>query len=228
MTVEGSQGDLAAMKLELAERGVDDLPRQLEGIGGGNLGQQVDQRRNGASRGKHGNVLLALGKVEQTIEPALYPFDKTRPGFQPGRVVSAADPAFDNQFKDALEFCRVMGGIVHRRQGLGLVWQQAGKQGVEYGESIEFVEGSVCFNGRGRQPGGAQLRQGMARGVLLARQVARQATVQAQAQMGQVLAGNFGLAHAQRRQPVVVVGTEGGLAMSDQINAAHVRVIPLR
>ena len=40
------------------------------------------------------------------------------------------------------------------------------------------------------------------------------------------LTGDLRLVNAQRRQLVVVVCTEGGLAMSDQIDTAHVRVIP--
>jgi len=128
------------MEFKLAERGIDDLPAELEGIGGRNLGQYVDQRRNGAGRGEHGNVLLAFGKVKKTIESGLDPFDKAQPGFQAGGVPGAAEPAVDDQLKNALELGRIVGGIVHRLQCFGLVREQAGKQGLKHGERIEFVE----------------------------------------------------------------------------------------
>jgi len=185
------------MELELAERGIDDLPAELEGIGGRNSGQYVNQGRNGACRSEHDNVLLALGKVEQAVQSALDPFDKAQPGFQFRGIVSATEPALDDQFENALELGRIVGGIVHRRQGLWLVRQQAGKQGIKYGVSIEFVEGSVCFQCRGGQPGGVQLCQGMACGVLLTCQITGQATVKAQIQFGQMLTGNLRLVHAQ-------------------------------
>ena len=50
----------------------------------------------------------------------------------------------------------------------------------------------------------------------------------ADAQFGQVLAENLRLAHAGGRQHIVIVGTKGGLAMSNQVDTAHVRVVPVR
>ena len=64
--------------------------------------------------------------------------------------------------------------------------------------------------------------------MLLAAQVARQAAIETDSQLGQVLAEDFCLAHTDGRQDVIVVCTKGGLAMSNQIDAAHVRVIPVR
>ena len=69
MTVEGSQGDLAAMELELAERGVCNVPGELEGIAGWNLGQDVEQGSDGAAGGEHGDGLLVVGPVEKAVEP---------------------------------------------------------------------------------------------------------------------------------------------------------------
>jgi hypothetical protein len=43
-----------------------------------------------------------------------------------------------------------------------------------------------------------------------------------------VLAQDFCLTDTGRRQDVIVVCTKGGLAMSNQIDTAHVRVIPVR
>ena len=59
--------------------------------------------------------------------------------------------------------------------------------------------------------------------MLLATQVARQAAVKRQAQVGQVATEYLRLLYADGRQDVIVVCTEGGLAMSNQIDAAHVR-----
>ena len=59
--------------------------------------------------------------------------------------------------------------------------------------------------------------------MLLTPQAAAQAAIQTDAELRQVIAQHFGLAHTERRQHVVVVGAEGGLAMSNQVDAAHVR-----
>jgi hypothetical protein len=64
--------------------------------------------------------------------------------------------------------------------------------------------------------------------VLLATQVARKAAIEADTEFGQVLAEDFRLANTGRRQDVIVVCTKGGLAMSNQVDTAHVRVIPVR
>lgn len=68
----------------------------------------------------------------------------------------------------------------------------------------------------------------MAGRVLLARQISGYTAVQAYAQINQVLADYLCLSLAQRRQHVVVVCAEGGLAMSYQVDAAHVRYAPVR
>ena len=64
MTVEGSQYDLAAMELELAERGIDDLPSQLEGFAGRNLGQQVEQGSDAAAGSEHSKCFV-YGRRDQ-------------------------------------------------------------------------------------------------------------------------------------------------------------------
>jgi hypothetical protein len=64
--------------------------------------------------------------------------------------------------------------------------------------------------------------------VLLTAQVSGEAAIEADAQFSKVLTEDFCLAHTGRRQDVIVVCTKGGLAMSNQVDAAHVRVIPVR
>ena len=75
-TVKGSQGDLAATKLELAERGINNLPGQLEGLAGRHLSQQVKQGSDAAAGSEHGNVLLMAGQVKNTVQATLHTLDK--------------------------------------------------------------------------------------------------------------------------------------------------------
>ncbi|MNJ05221.1 hypothetical protein D3C73_1664020 [compost metagenome] len=60
--------------------------------------------------------------------------------------------------------------------------------------------------------------------MLLAAQVAAVATIEAQAQLCEVRTEYLGLANADGRQHIVVVCAEGGLAMPNQVDAAHVLV----
>ncbi|MCY1435461.1 hypothetical protein D9M71_515580 [compost metagenome] len=108
LTVEGSQCHLAAAKLQLAERGVDNLPVELESLVGGHLCYQVEQGGNGAARGKDGNVVRGLGGIEDALQASLNAFDKVLPGFQLGHVMFAADPAGHKQREQALEFGAVL------------------------------------------------------------------------------------------------------------------------
>ena len=62
--------------------------------------------------------------------------------------------------------------------------------------------------------------------MLLAAQVARQAPIEADPEFGQVPTEDFCLADTGGRQDVIVVCTKGGLAMSNQVDAAHVRCNP--
>jgi hypothetical protein len=64
--------------------------------------------------------------------------------------------------------------------------------------------------------------------VLLAAQIPCQAAVEADPEFSQVPAKDFSLTNTGWRQDVIVVCTKGGLAMSNQVDAAHVRVIPVR
>ncbi len=135
----------------------------------------------------------------------------------------AAVPAPDQQGEQALELATVVRRIAQDVQGFGFVGQQVGQQGADYRFGIELIEALVGFHFQLAQTHGLQ-RQ--VRGGLLAPQAAGHATVQHQAQVGQVGAQYLRLMHAQRRQYVVVIGAEAGLAMSNQINAAHVRSRP--
>ena len=171
MTVKGSQGDLAATKLELAERGVNNLPGQLEGLAGRHLGQLVEQGSDTAAGREHGNVLLMAGQIENTVQASLHTLDKTRPAFQLRGVVSAADPARNDQIEDALEFFRLMGGIFQRVQGFWFMWQEAREQGIKHREGVELIEGRVYFQIGRSQSGGRELGQRMPGGILLAQQI---------------------------------------------------------
>ena len=91
MTVEGGQSHLATAELQLVERGVDDLPVEIERLVGGYAGQQVEQCGNGAAGGEYGNVLLAVGLFEQALEAAVYLLDETLPALQAGLVMLASD-----------------------------------------------------------------------------------------------------------------------------------------
>ena len=145
MTVKGSQGDLAATKFELAERGINNLPGQLEGFAGRNLGQQVEQGSDAAAGSEHGNVLLMPGQVEDTVQATLHTLDKGQPAFDLWGVVSAAEPARNNQIKDALKFFRLFSGIFQRVQGVRLLRQDAWQQSLQNAEGIELIEGRVNF-----------------------------------------------------------------------------------
>ena len=70
MAVEGSQTHLAATKFQLAERGIDDLPIQFEGLCRRHAGDQAEQGGDGAAGGEHGNVLFAAGLFENALQTA--------------------------------------------------------------------------------------------------------------------------------------------------------------
>jgi len=112
-------------------------------------------------------------------------------------------------------------------QGIGFFWQQPGQQGADDAIGIELIERGVGLNSRHRAAAGMQGLQGQACGILLATQVACHAAVQPNTQLGQVLTQGLALAHAHGREDVVVISTEGGLAMSDQVEVAHERFRPV-
>ncbi|MNI37625.1 hypothetical protein D3C73_917250 [compost metagenome] len=228
MTVEGSQGHLATTKLELVERGVDDLPVQFKGLFGRHLRNEVEQGGDSAAGGEHGDFLRVVGLFENAVQPGANPFDKAQPAFQLRRVVGAGQPAFDDQGEDALELGAVLRGVAQDVQGFGFVRQHGGQQCANHGVGIEFIERGIGFEDRHRQAHGSELFQRAVGSMLLAAQVTGKAAIEADAELGQVLAKDFCLANTGRRQDVIVVCTKGGLAMSNQIDAAHVRVIPVR
>lgn len=88
---------------------------------------------------------------------------------------------------------------------------------------LEFVERRLDAQRRGRQPGVAEARQSMLCRMALAPQFTAVAMVERGAEPGQVVTENLRLAHTIGAEDVVVVRTEGGLAMSNQINTAHTR-----
>jgi len=228
MTVEGSQGHFASTKLQVVERGVDDLPVQLKGLFGRHLRNQVEQGSDGAAGGEHGYFLGVVGLFEDPLQTGLNPLDKAQPAFKARRVVGAGEPAFDDQGEDALEFGTVLRGVAQDVQRFGLFRQHRREQGADHRVGIEFVEGGIGFQDRHRQAHRSELFQRAIGRMLLAAQIAGKAAVEADAELGQVLAEDFCLANTGRRQDVIVVCTKGGLAMSNQIDAAHVRVIPVR
>jgi len=157
------------------------------------------------------------------LQATLDTFHKAQPAFQPWRVVGAGQPAFDDQGENALEFAAVLRGVAQDLQGFGFGGEQVGEQGADDCVGIEFVEGAVGFQCRYRQAQGAVLIERSGGGMLLAAQVAGHTAVEHQAHFRQVAAEYLCLFHADGRQDVIVVCTEGGLAMSNQIDAAHVR-----
>ena len=122
----------------------------------------------------------------------------------------------------------MLGAVAQDVQGFGFLRENFRQQLANDGVGIELVERGILFDGRWRQTGIGVLLQGQAGGVLLASQVAADAAVELHAQVEQVLAEDLRLAHARSGQHVVVVCTEGGLAMSNQVNTAHARYCPGR
>ncbi|MNR17354.1 hypothetical protein D3C85_1340080 [compost metagenome] len=127
-----------------------------------------------------------------------------------------------------MEFATVLCGVAQDVEGFRLVRQHVREQRTNDRVGIEFVERRIGFQGRHRQAFGGVLRQRAGGRVLLATQVTGEAAIEADAQFSEVLTEDFCLTHTGRRQDVIVVCTKGGLAMSNQIDAAHVRVIPVR
>jgi len=70
------------------------------------------------------------------------------------------------------------------------------------------------------------LQSGLGR-VLLALQVAAQATIKTQTQLTKVLSKGFRLAKSEWRKHIVIVCAERSLAVSNQVDAAQVRWCPL-
>src|SRR5471032_1901737 len=103
MTVEVSQGHLATTKLQLVERGVDDLPVEFKSLPGRHLRNEVDQGSDGATGGEHGNFLSVVGLFKDAVQSALHAFDKPQPAFQARCVVGAGQPALDDQGENTLE-----------------------------------------------------------------------------------------------------------------------------
>ena len=167
VAVEGSQGHLATTKLELVERGVDDLPVQFKGLPCRHLRNQVDQGGDGAARGEDRDFLGVVGLVENAVQTGPYPLDKPQPALQARCVVGAGQPALDDQGEDALELAAVLCGIAQDFQAFGFGGEQIGEQGADDRIGVELVEGSVHLNCRYRQAAGAVLFERGAGGVLL-------------------------------------------------------------
>ncbi|MOA32460.1 hypothetical protein D3C78_1536820 [compost metagenome] len=117
-------------------------------------------------------------------------------------------PTLDEQREQTLELAAILSTVVQDMLGFGLFWQQAGQQTADYGVGIELVESGIGFQLRHVAAGVVHGGQRQARGILLAAQVASQATIQAYPQLGQVFSERFALAHAHRREDVVVVCTK--------------------
>ncbi|MCY1436773.1 hypothetical protein D9M71_529090 [compost metagenome] len=111
--------------------------------------------------------------------------------------------------------------MAHHVQGVRLVLEQVGQVRADHRIGVEFIEGGVDFQCRRVEAGFAYARERELCGVLLAFQIAAEAAVELHAQAGQVIAKDFSLMNAGRRQLVVVAGAERGLAMSNQIDSAH-------
>nr|GFA56656.1 hypothetical protein [Tanacetum cinerariifolium] len=222
------QRHLAVSKLQLIERGVDDVPVELEGLGGGHPGDQVEQGGDGAARGEHSNPVIRTGAVENAAQACLHLFDKRLPALQRGGIVSAAQPAGDDRRKQALKFGAVIPGVTHDIQRLGLIFEHRGEQRADHALGVELVEGDVGFKlGRGKA-GCVELGNDRLRRVALAKERAADAPVEGQTELRKVCAENLRLAKTGGRQNVVIVCTKRGLTMSYQIDAAHDCVILAR
>lgn len=223
MTVEGSQCHLATAEFQLVERGVNNLPVQFERLGGRHSGNQVEQGSDGAAGGEHSDFVGVVGGLKDALQATLDPLDKPQPAFQPGWVIGAGQPALDEQGEDALELAAVLRAIAQDMHGIGFAAEQLGQQAADNRFAVELVEGAVCLQRRNRQAEGAVLIERGGGGVLLATQVAGDAAIKRETQVCQMATEHLRLFYADGRQDVIVVCTEGGLAMSNQIDAAHVR-----
>src|SRR5690606_6917040 len=103
MAVEGSQTYLAAAKLQVAERGVDDLPVQFKGLFRRHTGNQAEQGGNGAAGGKHGNVLFAACLFDYAPQAVFDLFDIGLPALYAGLVMLAGNPAADQLGEQTLK-----------------------------------------------------------------------------------------------------------------------------
>jgi len=227
LAVERSQCHVAAAKLQLAERRVDDLPVQREGLTGGYTANQVEQGGDGATGGEHRDVVATAGSVQHPLQAGVDPCGERLPGLQAVVLMFAGVPALHHQGEQTLELATVLHAIAQDVPGVRLIGHQARQQGADNAVGIELVERRVGLEGR---DGMAITFQGFQRepgGVLLAPQVTRHTAVQAQAKLSQVFAQRLALPDAHGGQHVIVVGTKGGLAMSDQVEVAHEVVRPL-
>lgn len=120
MAVEGSQTHLAAAEFQLAERGIDDLPIQFEGLCRRDAGKQAEQGGDGAAGGEHGDILFAGGLFEDAPQTAFDLFDIGLPALQAGLVMFAGNPAADQLGEQALELGAVLRAIAQDVQRFGL------------------------------------------------------------------------------------------------------------
>ncbi|MNP24147.1 hypothetical protein D3C76_1168930 [compost metagenome] len=187
----------------------------------------MEQGGNGAARGEDGDIVAATGGIQYALQAALHAGGERLPGLQAIVGMFAIVPALHHQCEQALELAAVLRAIAQDVQGVGLLRQQPGQQGTDHTIGIELIECCIGLNSRYRAAIGEQCIQGQARGILLAAQVACHAAVQPYTELGQVLTQGLALAHAHGREDVVVIGTEGGLAMSDQVEVAHERFRPV-
>ena len=177
VTVEGSQCHLATTELELVERGVNNLPVHFEGLGGRHSGNQVEQGGDGAAGGEYGDFVGVVGGFKDPLQTTLDPLDKPQPAFQPGRIIGAGQPAFDDQGENALELAAVLRAVAQDVHGIRFTAEQVGQQAANDRFAVELVERAVCFQCRNRQAQGAVLVERGAGSVLLATQVAGDAAV---------------------------------------------------
>src|SRR5690606_11270943 len=209
VVVEGSQGHLGATEFQVGQRGVDDLPVQLEGLRWRNADESVQQGGDGAARGENGNARLRVaGLFDDPAQPPLDPGGEALPAFQARLVQPATQPAIDDELEQALELAAVTGGVAQDIQGAGLVLEQFGQVGADQFVGLEFVEGRLDAQRRRWLAMGAQALQGMLGGVALALQFAAVAVIQAGIEAGKVFAEDLRLANAIGAEDVVVVRTE--------------------
>lgn len=139
--------------------------------------------------------------------------------------VPAGDPLLDDLAEQSLEVARLSSGLLQGLLHVLMDWKQVRKMGSDHGIDIDLVEGRIGFDGGNLHAGESKLFQRRAGGVLLAPERAADTAVEADSLASKMGAKHFGLTFAQGREYIVILSAERGLAMSDQINAAHVHIL---
>src|SRR5690606_25546653 len=192
--VEGCQGDFPITKLQLAQRGIDDLPVQFEGFDRLYANDQLKQGGDGSARGEYRDTVLRAGLLKQTVQSALDAFDKTLPASEAFLFVLTRNPSLDYLTEQALEFGSMVGCVLENLQCVGLDAQQIVQVRPNNLVSEEFIERRIDLDFRLA----SHSFEGSLCSILLTLQFATDAAVEAQVQLREVVAQSSCLAKAER------------------------------